>query len=61
MGGQKSILVLHRVQDGGVVVVLWWRGMGGRVERGLLAVVKKRISADSTVRGKTQSFILSFF
>jgi hypothetical protein len=33
---------------------------GERVEKGLLAVVKKQISADFTVRGKAGSFSLFF-
>jgi hypothetical protein len=62
-GRGGGILVLQRVYVGGVGEGFCGggRGGGGRVERRLLDVVKKRISADSTVRGKTQSSIFFFF
>jgi len=57
--GQKSLLVLQRVQDR--VLVLWRRRGGGGIERRLLAVVKKQISADPTVRGEKQGVLYFFY
>ena len=53
--GQKRVLVLQRVQNGVFREGGWW---GGGVGRRLVALVKKQIYADSTVRGKAGSFFL---
>jgi len=54
--GDRNDLVLQRVRDR--LAVLW---LLGGVERRLLDVVKKQISADPTVSGKSREIYIFFF